>query len=368
MEFNIALNYSGRAEIVDAARRDRRGRSPARGGRRAAVQRLPVHGGPAGSGSAHPHERRDAREQLPAVADRLRRESGSPRRCGPISVAGTSSRRSSPTRSAIGATAASHPPVSPWARSEQARPRPAHHARLLSALVLLPAVAGAVWYRSTRSCAVLAVAGAVVVLAFRRVRGAGRTARMRSAGRGGRGRGAGRVRRRRLAPGAAVAFTLFAALGPRLPRSPPRGRQFRGAAWPASAGRRFSESLARAPVGMLVAAAWRSPVRGPALAVSRGRVIASDTGPVLLRGRPRGRTGARRLDQPREDRRGRHRRPGRPGVVAMLRRRAVALGRRRHRRARRARRCARGARHYSGDPLRVARQARGRRDKGQLEC
>src|SRR5205823_11115763 len=46
----------------------------ARRSRRAAVRRLPLHGGPAGSGPADTHERRDAHQQLPVVADRVRRD------------------------------------------------------------------------------------------------------------------------------------------------------------------------------------------------------------------------------------------------------------------------------------------------------
>ena len=71
MLFNIALNYGGRAEIVDAARRAIAAGIRRRRSRRTAVRRIPVHGGPAGSGSADSHERRDAREQLPVVADRV---------------------------------------------------------------------------------------------------------------------------------------------------------------------------------------------------------------------------------------------------------------------------------------------------------
>src|SRR5204863_9799053 len=37
---------------------------------------FPLHSGPAGSRSAHPYERRNARQQLPAVADRIRRDLG----------------------------------------------------------------------------------------------------------------------------------------------------------------------------------------------------------------------------------------------------------------------------------------------------
>src|SRR6476660_756428 len=75
MQFNIALNYGGRAEIVDAARRDsvRHGR---RRPRRAPVRRIPLHERSTGSRSADSNQRRDAGQQLPAVADRLRGDLG----------------------------------------------------------------------------------------------------------------------------------------------------------------------------------------------------------------------------------------------------------------------------------------------------
>ena len=76
MLFNIALNYGGRAEIVDAARRAMRGGHRARRSRRAALRRVPLHRRPARSGSADPHQRRDARQQFPALADRLRGDLG----------------------------------------------------------------------------------------------------------------------------------------------------------------------------------------------------------------------------------------------------------------------------------------------------
>ena len=45
MLFNIALNYGGRAEIVDAARRAVGGGNRSRRSRRAALRRVSVHGG-----------------------------------------------------------------------------------------------------------------------------------------------------------------------------------------------------------------------------------------------------------------------------------------------------------------------------------
>ena len=44
MLFNIALNYGGRAEIVDAARRAIHGRRPSRRSRRAEVRGVSLHG------------------------------------------------------------------------------------------------------------------------------------------------------------------------------------------------------------------------------------------------------------------------------------------------------------------------------------
>ena len=57
------------------APRDSGGRA-CRRSRRAEVCRIPLHSGPAGSRSADPHERRNARQQLSAVADRVRRDLG----------------------------------------------------------------------------------------------------------------------------------------------------------------------------------------------------------------------------------------------------------------------------------------------------
>ena len=115
MLFNIALNYGGRAEIVEAARRADRGRRRARGARRAALRGLSLHRRPARSRSADPHERRDARQQFPALADRLRRNLGHRNAVAGFPEARTCSRRSSPTRSATAATAASISRRSPGA-------------------------------------------------------------------------------------------------------------------------------------------------------------------------------------------------------------------------------------------------------------
>ncbi len=74
MQFNIALNYGGRAEIVDAARRAIGVRPATRKTWTRLAFEPALHGRPARSRSADPHERRDPRQQLPALADRLRRD------------------------------------------------------------------------------------------------------------------------------------------------------------------------------------------------------------------------------------------------------------------------------------------------------
>ena len=107
MLFNIALNYGGRAEIVDAARRAIAAGHRARRSRRAALRRVPLHGRPARSRSADPHERRDARQQLPAVADRVRGDLGHRNAVARLPPPRSARSRSSPTRSAIAGTAAS---------------------------------------------------------------------------------------------------------------------------------------------------------------------------------------------------------------------------------------------------------------------
>ena len=74
MLFNIALNYGGRAEIVDAARRAIESGVRPEDLDEQRVRQLPLHGRAAGSRSADPHQRRDAGQQLPAVADCLLRD------------------------------------------------------------------------------------------------------------------------------------------------------------------------------------------------------------------------------------------------------------------------------------------------------
>ena len=93
MLFNIALNYGGRAEIVDAARRAiAAGVAPDDLDERRFSEFLYTAGQP-DPDLLHPHQRRDARQQLPALADRATRRSGSPRRSGPTSAAAICSRR-----------------------------------------------------------------------------------------------------------------------------------------------------------------------------------------------------------------------------------------------------------------------------------
>ena len=77
----LAINYGGRAEIVDAVRalaeqRQARRARPRRRSTRTTIARRAVHRRDARPGPAHPHGRRDARQQLPALADLLRRAVG----------------------------------------------------------------------------------------------------------------------------------------------------------------------------------------------------------------------------------------------------------------------------------------------------
>ena len=103
MQFNIALSYGGRAEIVDAARRAIRAGIDPDALDEAHVRVVPLHGRPARSRSADSHERRDARQQLPAVADRLRGDLGHRRALAglPRAASARSHRRLSEARSAL---------------------------------------------------------------------------------------------------------------------------------------------------------------------------------------------------------------------------------------------------------------------------
>ena len=74
MTLNVAFNYSGRSEIVDAVRRCVRRRPRARRDRRGRPSRARLYTADLpGPGPAHPDRRRPAHQQLPAVAGGLRR-------------------------------------------------------------------------------------------------------------------------------------------------------------------------------------------------------------------------------------------------------------------------------------------------------
>ena len=76
MLFNIALNYGGRAEIVEAARALIASGVQADDLDEQRFAGFLYTSRSARSRSSDPHERRDARQQLSAVADRLRRDLG----------------------------------------------------------------------------------------------------------------------------------------------------------------------------------------------------------------------------------------------------------------------------------------------------
>ena len=106
----LALNYGGRAEIVDAvnailAERTRAGKWRSDHGRRSVA--APVHRRAARSGPADPHQRRNAREQFSAVADRLRGDFRDRDACGRTSIVRGCSSPLWNFRSASGAMAAS---------------------------------------------------------------------------------------------------------------------------------------------------------------------------------------------------------------------------------------------------------------------
>ena len=106
MLFNIALNYGGRAEIVDAARRAiEAGVRPCDLDEQK-FSELPVYRRPTRSGFADPHERRDAREQFSSVADCVRGDLGHRYAVAGFPAAVICSRLSSPIRREIDATAA----------------------------------------------------------------------------------------------------------------------------------------------------------------------------------------------------------------------------------------------------------------------
>ena len=160
MQFNIALNYGGRAEIVDAARRAiEAGVSPSSLDEARFSEFLYTAGQP-DPGSAHPHERRDARQQLPAVADRLRRDLGDRHAVArlPLPASARGRRRLSEARSAL-----RRHRVGAGGCRRQVR-RPAVMTRLVSGVALAASAFALVWFLP--SPALLAVALVVAGLAF----------------------------------------------------------------------------------------------------------------------------------------------------------------------------------------------------------
>ena len=72
MTLTVAFNYSSRAEIVDAVRAYQADGGDLAELDEAALSRAPLHGRPARARPAHPHRRRPAHQQLPALAGGLR--------------------------------------------------------------------------------------------------------------------------------------------------------------------------------------------------------------------------------------------------------------------------------------------------------
>ena len=130
MIFNIALNYGGRSEIVDAARRAIESGIKPEDLDEDRFSSLLYTAGAAGPRSVDPHERRDARQQLPALADRLRRDLGHRHAVAGLPLPQPSRRRAGlpETRSPI----RRHYPTGPCGRSlslnsvisEAPRPKP----------------------------------------------------------------------------------------------------------------------------------------------------------------------------------------------------------------------------------------------------
>ena len=83
LQLNIAWNYAGRTELVDAFRRIAAAGHPARRGRRADDRRGAVHGRPARPRPRHPDRRRAADQQLPDLAVAPTRSSCSRERLWP---------------------------------------------------------------------------------------------------------------------------------------------------------------------------------------------------------------------------------------------------------------------------------------------
>ena len=124
LQLNIAWNYAGRTELVDAFRRIAAAGIAARRGRRADDQRGALHGRPARPRPRDPDRRRAADQQLPDLAVRLRRA-----RVQRAPVARLRPRR---VRRGAARVRPPHPPLRPLAAG------PVLRTRALSALVLVP--------------------------------------------------------------------------------------------------------------------------------------------------------------------------------------------------------------------------------------
>ena len=149
LDLTIALSYGGRAEIAQAARRSPRrckaGRLAPDADRRGLLRPSSLDRRHARSRSPHPHQRRAAHQQFPAVADRLCR-AGLHRHA----VARFRPRPISSSACAI-ITAANAATAPPLARVDR---RGARDLRLVSALVMAPVALAAVWLgRDLAHCA-----------------------------------------------------------------------------------------------------------------------------------------------------------------------------------------------------------------------
>src|SRR4029453_335158 len=132
---------------------DDRGGCSSRRDRRTAHRRVSLYRGPAGSRPAHSHERRDAHQQLPALADRLLRNLG---------------HRHALARLPRSTPAAGHPGI-PETRSPLRRAHPVARGnndvtRVLSGLVLASTVLAIAWLAPPEG--LLALAIVVATLAF----------------------------------------------------------------------------------------------------------------------------------------------------------------------------------------------------------
>ncbi len=144
----------------------------------ALLRRAPLHRRHSRSRSAHPHQRRAAHQQFPAVAIAPMPSSSSPTRCGPISARAISRKPCANSMAAIAATA---PPLAqakdaieaPVA-SRAARPGAgALKLRLASAAVLGPLALAAAWFGGWFFAGLVALAGAGMGWEWARLSGAG---------------------------------------------------------------------------------------------------------------------------------------------------------------------------------------------------